>query len=107
MACLPRAILTMTASATIRWFSSSDIAPGANGASYGTNLLPGSVNDSGDVNFAAQPVTEPALTYLYCPLGKLGRAYVGLADSLAVACPFASRWAGLPPAFFLALQCLL
>src|ERR1700674_809261 len=33
--------------------SSDGIAPGSNGVTYGLNLYPGSINDSGDVNFAA------------------------------------------------------
>ena len=49
--------------------SSEDIAPGSGGATYGFNLVPGSVDDSGDVNFAAIPTTILATTYYIVPSG--------------------------------------
>jgi len=62
--------------------SSNDIAPGSGGATYGFNLVPGSINDSGDVNFAAVPTGIESTTYYIFPSGAQAAVrIVGLNDN--------------------------
>jgi hypothetical protein len=61
--------------------SSDDIAPGSNGAAYGLELIPGSINDSGDVNFAAIPTTFISTTFYIVPFGQMPVRIVGLNDN--------------------------
>ena len=61
--------------------SSDDIAPGSNGTPYGLELIPGSINDSGDVNFAAIPTTFNSTTFYIVPFGQMPVRIVGLNDN--------------------------
>jgi len=88
------AILTYDGSSYIRWFLPVILRRGPNGASYGTNLLPGSVNDSGDVNFAAQPVTEPLSLTILSPREARPCVLSVWLTPLRSHALFASRWAG-------------
>jgi len=62
--------------------SSEDIAPGSGGVAYGFNLVPGSIDDSGDVNFAAIPAGIESTTYYIFPSGaQAALRIVGLNDN--------------------------
>jgi hypothetical protein len=67
--------------------SSGDIAPGSGGATYGFDLVPGSINDNGDVNFAA---VVGSTTFYIVPVGKPAVRIVGLGDTPPTAC----TWCG-------------
>ena len=61
--------------------SSDGIAPGSSGATFGFNLVPGSIDDSGDVNFAAIPAGIESTTYYIVPFGMMPVRIVGLSDN--------------------------
>jgi hypothetical protein len=62
--------------------SSDGIAPGSNGATYGINLVAGSINDSGDVNFATAPTGVDSTTFYILPMGAAAAVrIVGLNDN--------------------------
>jgi hypothetical protein len=62
--------------------SSEDVAPGSGGVTYGFNLVPGSIDDSGDVNFAAIPAGIESTTYYIFPSGAPAAVrIVGLNDN--------------------------
>jgi hypothetical protein len=61
--------------------SSAGIAPGSGGSTYGFNLVPGSINDSGDVNFAAIPTGIESTTFYIVPFGQMPVRIVGLNDN--------------------------
>ncbi len=66
--------------------TSDDIAPGSGGATYGTGLLPGSINDEGDVYFVAVPTGKTATTYYIVPSGGSAVRVVALDDPPPPAC---------------------
>jgi len=68
--------------------SSDGIVPGSNGgATYGINLVPGSIDDSGDVNFAAIPAGIESITFYIFPSGATAAVrIVGLSDNPPPAC---------------------
>ena len=61
--------------------SSESIAPGSGGATYGFELVPGSIDDSGDVNFAALPAGINSTTFYIVPSGGMPVRIVGLNDN--------------------------
>jgi hypothetical protein len=61
--------------------SSDGFTPGSTSETYGLNLYPGSINDSGDVNFAAIPTTVLATTYYIVPSGGTPVRILGLNDN--------------------------
>ena len=62
--------------------SSDDVPPGSGGVAYGLNLVPGSIDDSGDVNFAAVPAGIESTTYYIFPSGAPAAVrVVGLNDN--------------------------
>src|SRR5579864_6981376 len=63
--------------------SSGDIAPGSNGgATYGFELVPGSIDDGGDVNFASAPTGIDSTTFYIFPSGAPAAVrIVGLSDN--------------------------
>jgi Bacterial Ig-like domain (group 3) len=66
--------------------SSDGIAPGSDGAAYGIELVPGSIDDSGDIDFSAVPIgTNAAAIYIVPPGGTPVRV-VGLSDPPPAAC---------------------
>src|SRR5579864_3710000 len=67
--------------------SSDGIAPGSGGATYGFNLVPGGIDDSGDVSFAA---VVGSTTFYIVPAGKPAVRIVGLGDTPPAAC----TWCG-------------
>jgi hypothetical protein len=67
--------------------SSGDIAPGSSGATYGFSVTPGSINDNGDVSFAA---VVGSTTFYIVPAGKPAVRIVGLGDTPPAAC----TWCG-------------
>lgn len=75
--------------------SSDDIAAGAVGATYGTNLMPGSINDNGDANFSAVPLGQSAITYYIVPSGEAAMRVAGLDDPPPPSC----TWCGTPSIF--------
>jgi hypothetical protein len=63
--------------------SSDGIAPGSNGETYGIILVPGSIDDSGDVNFATAPTGINSTTFYILPMGAAEAVrIVGLGDNL-------------------------
>src|ERR1700730_2971519 len=66
--------------------SSTDIAPGPGGAAYGTSLTLGSINDEGDVNFAAVPIGKSGITFYIVPSGLPAVRIVASDDPLPPAC---------------------
>jgi len=61
--------------------TSDVIAPGSNGAAYGIDLVPGSIDDSGDMNFAALPGGINSTTFYIVPAGGTPVRIVGLGDN--------------------------
>jgi hypothetical protein len=49
--------------------TSYSFIPNSNTSTYGVNLIPGSIDDSGDVNFAAVPTGSGSLVYYIAPAG--------------------------------------
>src|SRR6202158_1017152 len=66
--------------------SSTDIAPGPGGAAYGTSLTLGSINDEGDVNFAAVPIGKSGITFYIVPSGLPAVRIVASDDAIPAAC---------------------
>jgi len=83
---------------------SDDIAPGSGGAVYGTSLTPGSINDSGDVNFSTVPVGNSAttfgITYYIVPSSSAAVRVAALNDAPPAAC----TWC-MPPGGFVGESC--
>ena len=78
--------------------SSDGIAPGSNGAAYGIELVPGSIDDSGDVNFAAVPTGINSTTFYIVPFGETPVRIVGLSDNPP---PSSPAMYGVFPSWFL------
>jgi hypothetical protein len=88
----PRTALLIYDGTNYRTLVTSDgIAPGSNGATYGLDLVPGSINDSGDVDFAAVPTSIGSTTFYIVPAGKPAVRIVGLGDTPPAAC----TWCGI------------
>jgi hypothetical protein len=66
--------------------SSDGVAPGANAATYGLTLIPGSIDDSGDVNFAAIPTDSASAALFILPSGGSAVRIVGFGDTPPAAC---------------------
>lgn len=66
--------------------SSNDAAPGASAATYGLELIPGSIDDGGDINFAAIPTGTTSAAFFILPSGGSAVRIVGLADTPPAAC---------------------
>jgi hypothetical protein len=66
--------------------TSDGIAPGSNGATYGLELIPGSIDDSGDIDFAAVPTGVLAATFYIVPSGGSPVRIVGLSDAPPASC---------------------
>lgn len=49
--------------------TSDGVAPGTNGATFGLDLIPGSINDNGDINFSAEPSGTNATSAYIVPSG--------------------------------------
>ena len=72
--------------------SSDGIAPGSGGAPYGIDLVPGSLDDSGDISFAAIPTGINATTFYIFPAGAAQAVRVaGLNDTPPAGC----TWCGV------------
>lgn len=71
--------------------SSTDLAPAPDSVAYGT-LTPGSINDAGDVNFAAFLVGKPNIAFYIVPSGKPVVRVVGLNDAIPPAILAACTW---------------
>jgi hypothetical protein len=79
--------------------SSTDIAPAPESVPYGS-LTPGSINDEGDVNFAAFLVEKPTIAFYIIPSGKPVVRVVGLNDPIPAACTWCSPTGGSITGFF-------
>jgi hypothetical protein len=66
--------------------TSDGIAPGSNGAAYGIELVPGSIDDSGDVNFSAVPFGSNVAALYVAPSGGTPVRVVGLSDTPPASC---------------------
>ncbi len=66
--------------------TSDAIAPGSNGAAYGIELVPGSIDDSGDIDFSAVPIGTNAAALYIVPSGGTPVRVVGLSDTPPAAC---------------------
>lgn len=66
--------------------TSDAIAPGSNGAAYGLNLVPGSIDDSGDIDFSAVPIGTNAAAIYIVPSGGTPVRVVGLGDNPPAPC---------------------
>jgi hypothetical protein len=67
--------------------TSEDIAPGSGNSPYGSFLVPGSIDDAGDVNFAAIPIGKSALTFYILPAaGPPAKRVAALDDPLPPEC---------------------
>jgi hypothetical protein len=82
--------------------SSGDIAPGSSGgATYGFNLIPGSIDDSGDVNFAAVPTGTGSTTfYIFLSGSPAAVRIAGLNDTPPAACTWCVPSTGSLENFF-------
>jgi Big-like domain-containing protein len=80
--------------------TSDGTAPGSNGAAYGLDLIPGSIDDSGDINFAAVPIGVNAATYYIVPSGGQAERIVGLNDTPPAACTWCVAPGGSGGGFF-------
>jgi hypothetical protein len=80
--------------------SSAGIAPGSGGATYGFELVPGSINDSGDVDFAAVPTGTNSTTFYLVPSGGMAVRVVGLSDTPPAACTWCVASTGSSGSFF-------
>jgi Bacterial Ig-like domain (group 3) len=76
--------------------ASDGIAPGSSGATYGFNLTPGSINDNGDVSFAA---VVGSTTFYIVPVGKPAVRIVGLGDTPPAACTWCGTSGSLEKVF--------
>jgi hypothetical protein len=84
---LPRAaVLVYSGSAFSIVANSDSIAPGSGGANYGTTLLPGSIDDSGDISFTATPTGQSSTTFFIVPSGGTAVRVAGMGDSPPAAC---------------------
>jgi hypothetical protein len=79
--------------------SSTDVAPAPESVPYGS-LTPGSINDEGDVNFAAFLVEKPSIAFYIVPSGKPVVRVVGLNDPIPAACTWCSPTGGSITGFF-------
>lgn len=85
---LPHAALIIYDGTNFHTVVTSDaIAPGSSGAAYGLDLFPGSIDDSGDVDFAA---VVGSTTFYIVPAGKPAVRIVGLGDTPPAACTWCS-----------------
>jgi hypothetical protein len=70
---------------------SDGIAPGSGGATFGFNLVPGSIDDSGDMNFAAVSIGIGSTTFYILPAGASAAVrVVGFNDTQPAACTWCS-----------------
>src|ERR1700719_4189678 len=79
--------------------SSTDVAPAPESVAYGT-LTPGSINDAGDVNFAAFLLGKPTIAFYIVPSGKPVVRVVSLNDAIPTACTWCSPTVGSITGFF-------
>jgi hypothetical protein len=78
---------------------SEDPAPGSTGAVFGLDLIPGSINDEGDINFAAVPFVAgqtPALTFYIVPAGGAAKRIASVGDTPPPQCTWCTT-ASAPP----------
>ena len=88
---LPHAVLLTFDGTNFRSLvSSGEVAPGSGGATYGASITPGSIDDNGDVDFAAIPTANSALTYYIVPSGGLAVRVASLSDLPPAACTWCS-----------------
>jgi hypothetical protein len=82
--------------------ASGDAAPGSGSGVYGVNLAPGSINDSGDVDFSAVPTGTGSTTFYIFPSGAQAAVrIVGLNDTPPAACTWCVvPGSGSPGGFF-------
>jgi hypothetical protein len=70
--------------------SSQGIAPGSGGGVYGAALVPGSIDDNGDVDFASVPSGTNTTTFYIVPSGGTAVRIVSLGDTPPTACTWCS-----------------
>lgn len=75
--------------------TSDGVAPGANGATFGLDLIPGSIDDNGDVNFAAEPTGTNATSVYIVPSGGTPVPIATLTVTTATTC-FNCFFPGVP-----------
>jgi hypothetical protein len=83
------ALLTFNGASYQTLVTSDQVAPGSNGATYGLEIFPGSIDDSGDINFAAATVSSGAVSsVLYIlPAGRTAAfRIVGTSDTPLATC---------------------
>jgi len=66
--------------------TSDGIAPGSNSAAYGLDLVPGSIDDSGDVDFSAVPFGSNAAALYVVPSVGTPVRVVGFSDTPPASC---------------------
>ncbi len=80
------ALLTFDGTNVRTIISSGDVAPGSGGGTYGTSIIPGSINDNGDIDFGAVPTGKSAITYFIVPAGGNAVRVLALDDAPPAAC---------------------
>jgi hypothetical protein len=80
--------------------TSDAVAPGSNGAAYGLNLVPGGIDDSGDIDFSAVPIGINANTFYIFPSGAAAVRIVGMNDTPPPACTWCVTSSGSIGSFF-------
>jgi hypothetical protein len=72
--------------------SAGDIAPAPDSVAY-SGLLPGSVDDQGDISFSAFLIGKPGITYYIVPSGGTMVRVAGTSDTPPATC----TWCSVPP----------
>jgi hypothetical protein len=83
------ALLTFNGASYQTLVTSDQVAPESNGATYGLEIFPGSIDDSGDINFGAATVSGGAVSSVFYILpagGAPAVRIVGTGDSPPAAC---------------------
>src|ERR1700728_2409477 len=84
---IPRAAVLVYSGSAFSIVATSDgISPGSGGATYGTTLLPGSIDDSGDISFTATPIGQSSTTFYIVPSGGSAVRVAALGDPPPAAC---------------------
>jgi hypothetical protein len=107
---LRSALLTYDGTTFHTVVTSEDIAPGSGNAAYGSSLVPGSIDDSGDINFTAEPAivtTQPGavlaistLTYYILPAGAtIARRVAAWGDTPPPTCTWCVASSSSPTTF--------
>jgi hypothetical protein len=81
--------------------TSDNFIPNSNSSTYGMNLIPGSIDDSGDVNFGAVPTGTSSFAYYIAPAGFTTVFRIaGTTDAPPLSCTWCTGLGISPWSFF-------